>query len=58
MRCAHCHRIIRADVEVIYYRMAGATSDETTEPVGLHSKCEAPYNDGEQAPHDLSDDTL
>jgi hypothetical protein len=48
MRCEHCHRIIRADVEPIFYRMAGATSDENTIPVGLHPKCERPYNEGEE----------
>lgn len=46
MRCAHCHGIIRADVEPIY-RVADATSDECSVPVGLHPKCEGPYNDGE-----------
>lgn len=44
LRCEHCHRIIRADVVPIFYRMAGETSDSDTIPVGLHPKCEPAYN--------------
>jgi hypothetical protein len=48
MRCDHCHRVIRADVEPIFWRMAGPTSDDDSYPVGLHPKCVAAYNGDEE----------
>lgn len=43
LRCEHCGRIVRADVEPIFYR-AVVDSEDGSEPVGLHKRCEAAYN--------------
>ena len=54
LRCEHCHRIIRADVEPIFYRTAGPTSEDSTEPVGLHPKCVAAYNGENEEDEDVT----
>lgn len=49
LRCVQCGRVIRRDVEPIYYRPSDKKG-EPTEPVGLHQRCEPEYNGTENDP--------
>jgi hypothetical protein len=53
VRCDQCAKVIRTDVEPIFYRPAPPRADaDDLVPVGLHPRCEDAYNNEPAAGQD------